>query len=295
MRTGIPKSATKLLHSSSRALAVDEVFEVNSPVEQQIRGPDIRRLRVHEGTCRGAIELAPHARREKLRHVGRDPELARRHRQEVGRLDAEQLAELVLAVELGPRQVQQPEERLEDALPVDGARLEHRLSPASREGAELLVGADSIEIALVELDDERHLPQAEAQILEVLAQVEERGGVVLGLADLRVGDERHAVGPLQDELAGRRVEHLSRNGEDLDPQRHGRGLAGALGVGAQGEGQHVEEERPVVLGLERHEAPARPVGRELVERTKVGRLPAESGAVVDELERDLATAEVDLQ
>src|SRR4029077_3492161 len=41
-------------------------------------------------------------------------------------------------------------------------------------------------------------------------------------------------------------------------------------------------------------APARPLGRELVERLEIGRLSAERGPVVDELERDLTTPEIDL-
>ena len=47
------------------------------------------------------------------------------------------------------------------------------------------------QVALIELDDERHLPDLEAVGLQVLAQVDEGRGVVLGLGELRIGDERN--------------------------------------------------------------------------------------------------------
>ena len=78
--------------------------------------------------------------------------------------------------------------------------------PRCASALDLLVGAHAVEVALVELDDERHLLEAQAEVLEVLAQVEERRRVVLGLADLRVGDEGDAVGALE---TSRRVDAWS--------------------------------------------------------------------------------------
>ena len=74
--------------------------------------------------------------------------------------------------------------------------------PAARERARSPRRSGRVEIALVELDDERQLLEAQAEVLEVLAQVEERRRVVLGLADLRVGDEGDAVGALRARGAG---------------------------------------------------------------------------------------------
>ena len=59
----------------------------------------------------------------------------------------------------------------------------------------------------------------------------------------------------------------------------------ACPLGPEDEREHVEEERAVVLRLERHEPPAAVLARELVERAQVGRLPAERRPVVDELHR----------
>ena len=124
---------------------------------------------------------------------------------------------------------------------------EHRLFAAPGELGELGVGADVGEIALVELDDQRHLPDLHAVGLEVLAQIDESGGVVLGFGELRIGDESHAVGPLQHEPARRAVNHLSRHREQLDADRD-------LFFSRERERQHVEEERTIVPRLEGHES-----------------------------------------
>ena len=121
------------------------------------------------------------------------------------------LPELVLGVELRPREVDQAEEGLEHPLPVHGARAEHRLAAAAARGrSSPRPIATRSAFALVELDDQRQLLHAQVQLFEVLAEVEERGGVVLGLADLRIGHERDPVGPLEHELARRGVQHLAR-------------------------------------------------------------------------------------
>ena len=134
-----------------------------------------------------------------------EAELLGHHRQEAlaGRSPASS-AELVLGVELVPGELQETEERLEDAAPRDGARPEHRLSPSAREDLDLLVGPHAGEVPLVELDHERHLGDGEPELTQVVAKVDEGRGVGLRLADLRIGDERDAVGPLEHEPARRR-------------------------------------------------------------------------------------------
>ena len=77
-----------------------------------------------------------------------------------------------------PRELQEAEERLEDARACTRARLEDRLAPPLRQGLDLRVGPHVGQVALVELDDERQrLARSSAELLEVVAQVEERRGV----------------------------------------------------------------------------------------------------------------------
>jgi hypothetical protein len=79
--------------------------------------------------------------------------------------------------------MEQAEERLEHALPLTALALKTGSSPSPREGSDLGVGAHAVEIALVELDDEGQLLEADTpSSFRFCAQVEERGGVVLGLA-----------------------------------------------------------------------------------------------------------------
>ena len=211
-----------------------------------------------------SVEVAPDARREQRGDVASHTELTCRHGQELVRSDAEHLRELVLAIELGPSEVKQPEERLEHASAGHRARLEHRLSAAFRQRVDLFVGAHLVEVALIELNHDGELLDAQAKLFEILPEIEERRCVVLGLADLRVGYEDDAVSPLQDEPTGRRVKHLPGDRENLDPQSHA--VSGALGLGSQRQGEHIEEERAVVLRFEGHQPPSRPLRGELVER-----------------------------
>ncbi len=117
-------------------------------------------------------------------------------------------------------------------------------------------------------------------------EIGERLRVGLLARRMRVGDEDQAVGTLQDgaprepvvDLAGHRVEVEA--GEE------------AVHL-AEVDGQEVEEERPLVIGGDRDHAAA-PIGRQaIVQEAEVGRLPAQPGAVIDDLEVDLARAVVD--
>jgi hypothetical protein len=196
----------------------------------------------------------------------------------------------VVAVELDPRDVQEAEEGLEHTSPLNGAGFEHRLAAFVGERADFVVGSHALEVPLVELNDERKLLEIDAEILEILAQVEERGRVVLGLGHLRIGDERHTVGPLQDEAPRGRVQDLAGHRKNLDTQGHSARRAVALGP--EREREHVEEEGTVVFRLEGHQAPACVFGRKLVQRLQVRRLAAERRSVINELERYLSTTEV---
>ncbi|MFT3774854.1 MAG: hypothetical protein QM820_56620 [Minicystis sp.] len=123
---------------------------------------------------------------------------------------------------------------------------------------------------------------------QVLAEVVEGLGVVLRLAGAGVGDQRHAVRALEHEPPRGRVDRLPRHREELDLERD------VPVLGPEGEREQVEEQRAVVLRLERHETAAGVCSREGVERHEVGGLSAERGAVVDELDRHLARGEVEL-
>src|SRR5205823_7897204 len=86
--------------------------------------------------------------------------------------ESELVLELVLRVERRKREMQKSHEGLEHALARrrDGGK--NGLFAATRELDELGVRPDAREIALVELDDERHLADLHPVRLEVLAQIE---------------------------------------------------------------------------------------------------------------------------
>src|SRR2546425_9756694 len=65
-------------------------------------------------------------------------------------------------------------------------------------------------------------------------------------------------------------------------------------AGGEHERKRVEEESAIVRRVQRHQMPAQLRLDALVERAQVGRLPGEPGAVVDDLERQLALARVEL-
>ena len=111
-------------------------------------------------------------------------------------------------------------------------------------------------------------------------QVGERLDVGVLHRALRVGDEHDAVDALEHELARRVVEDLAGNRVELDA-----GLESADHPDV--EGQQVEEERPVRLGLERNHLAARTGRRPAVDVVEVGGLSAQTGAVVHDLGRHL--------
>src|SRR5690606_11431830 len=93
-------------------------------------------------------------------------------RQERVGIEADLLLQVVLRVELAPREDEQPEEALDDALAVDGRRPVDRLPPARGELLDLGVAAHVREIAPVELADERDIAARSPELPRVAAEVE---------------------------------------------------------------------------------------------------------------------------
>ena len=113
----------------------------------------------------------------------------------------------------------------------------------------------------------------------VAAQAVEALQVGVEEGDLGVGDEDDAVRAAQDALARGLVEDLARGGHELEVDLE---LADHAGL----DGQEVEEVGPVGLGLEADELA--PVGAVelIVDVAEVGRLAAQAGTVVDDLDGD---------
>jgi hypothetical protein len=135
-------------------------------------------------------------------------------------------------------------ERLEDACAVHRGRLVELDGPVRVEGLIQLVEREDVrEIPLVVLENARDALEREPDLGEVLPEVLEALDVRIAHRALRVGHEDDAVDALQDELARRVVEDLAGNGVQLQA-----GLEAAND--ADVEGEEVEKERPVRLGLE---------------------------------------------
>src|SRR5262249_4337767 len=98
---------------------------------------------------------------------------------------------------------------------------------------------------------------------------------------LAVGDEHHSVHALEDELAAGVVEDLSGHGVEVEAGLEAPDLS-------QREGEEVEEERPVGLGAQADQLALRLRIGLVVDVLEVGRLPAQTWAVIDDLAVDLA-------
>src|SRR5215510_244163 len=172
-------------------------------------------------------------------------------------------------------------EGVEHAIATDGHRLEIRNlpSPAVEHELHVLERRDVGEVALVVLDDVRHLVQVVVVLAEVLLQVAEALHVLPQPVPLRVGHEHEPVHSAQHELARHVVVHLPRHGVELE-------LRGETPHRRGGDRQEVEEERAVVArGQRNHVALAR-IGQALVDMLEVGRLPGHPWPVVHDLEVD---------
>ena len=178
-------------------------------------------------------------------------------------------------------------ERLQDTLAADRDRGD-RLRLAAVEGAVEGLDLQHLrQVALVVLEDEGHLGGVEVVGEEVLRHLPVALEVLLPAVERRVRDEDERVRPLQHQSAGRRVHRLAGDGQDLQPQVE---AAEARRL----EGEEVEEDRPVLGGVDRdHLAAALGVGA-AVQHVQVGRLPPDGGPVVDELDLDRAVAVIQL-
>src|SRR5690606_30281833 len=83
------------------------------------------------------------------------------------------------------------------------------------------------------------------------------------------------------------MNHLTRNGEELDLHLESTSTA-------EMDGKHVEKKRAIVLGVDGEQASPNLARHTVVKRHEIGRLSAERGAVIDDLDTDLAAIVVDL-
>jgi hypothetical protein len=146
---------------------------------------------------------------------------------------------------------------------------------------------DLREVTLVVLEDEGHLLRHQPVREQVDLHVLEGRDVLLQHRFLAVGHEDDRVRAREHDPAGRVVLNLAGDGVDLH-------LEVVAGHGAQAEGQEVEEQRPVLGGVERDEAVAALGVGQAVDLLEVGRLAGLSGSVVDHLGFDGPFAEVEL-
>ena len=128
--------------------------------------------------------------------------------------------------------------------------------------------------------------QVEPVVPEVGLEVADRLDVGLHTLGLAVGDEDHAVDPLEDQLAAGVVEDLARHGVEVE-------AGGEAADRAEVEREEVEEQGAVGLGGQRDHLALR-VGRGLVvDVLQVRRLAAQAGPVIDDLAVDLLAGVVD--
>src|SRR4051812_16417116 len=142
------------------------------------------------------------------------------------------------------------------------------------------------QIALVVLDDERHLSEIVPVLRHVVVEILHRLEVRFHALGLGVADEDDAVDVLEYELATGVVIHLAGNRVQMEP-----GLEAA--DGSEIDGQEIEEESPLGLGSERYELSSRLRLHLAVDVLEIRRLAAEPGTIVNDLTIDLARGVVD--
>ncbi len=159
---------------------------------------------------------------------------------------------------------------------------------ASKWGAPLRVqvlvkgfdGDDVPDVPLVVLEDEGHGARRKPELGEVRFEVHERLAVRFTRGELAVRDENDAVDALQHQPPRGVVEDLTGHGVELEADLHPPDHPDV-------EGQQVEEQGAVGLGLQaQHLAAGAPRGL-LVDPLEVAGLAAQPRAVVHDLGRDL--------
>src|SRR5690606_26382503 len=190
------------------------------------------------------------------------------------------------ALELVQHELADGLERFEHAHAGTRVRLEIRHARRVQERTQLLDGNDVRQVALVVLDDVRNLVERIALLGEVGAEVVEAFLIGFEALDLRVGHEDHAVDTLEDELAARVVEHLTRHRVQVEPGLEAADLT-------ERERQEVEEERPLGLGGKAYHLAFGFGIRALVDVLQVRGFSAETRSVIDDLAVDLPGHVVD--
>ncbi|MFN8095782.1 MAG: hypothetical protein U0599_26780 [Vicinamibacteria bacterium] len=219
---------------------------------------------------------APEERREGVRHdVG--------HRTGIEAL----LLQVVLDRDRPEHVLHDGDERVEDPLAAGRNRREGLLAPQVQGAVELVSRQEAVEVLLVVLEDERDLLGNQSVREEVHLHVLEGGDVLARHRLLRVGDEDDRVGPREHHPARGVVLDLPGNRVELD-------LEVVAGDGAEAERQEVEEEGPVLRGVQRDEAVGALGVGEPVDLLEVGGLPGLRRPVVDHLRFDGPFAEVEL-
>ena len=158
-------------------------------------------------------------------------------------------------------------ERLEDPFALDRHRRNAvGLAPVERAVQDLHL-RDLREVALVVLEDERHRGRVEVMGQQILRHLPVALEVLFPAVHRGVGHEDEGVGTLQDQPARGGVHGLAGDGQDLQPQvepAEPRGL----------QGQQVEEDGPVLGGVDGDHLPAAMRVRVTMDHLQVGGLPA---------------------
>jgi len=141
------------------------------------------------------------------------------------------------------------------------------------------------QVAFVILEYERHLPNRESLVAQVLHEVIQAFDIFIFLHFERVGDENDAVNPSQYELSGGVVHDLAGNGVELDANGHVEHFADI-------EGQKVEEKGPVSPGVDGDHFAANLSGHGFMNIEQICGLPPAARAVVDYFCLDFVLAQI---
>jgi len=168
-------------------------------------------------------------------------------------------------------------ERLEDADPVDCLRLVERIGVVGVEvGIEFVDREGVFEVPFVVLEDHGQIFDFETQFDEIVDQALEALDIRLTHGSLGIGDKDQAVHTLQNEFSCGVVENLSGDGVELESRLESTDRAHL-------DGEQIEEQSTVGLGLERHHFAARIRIRLGVDVAQIRRLAAQTRTVIYDL------------
>ncbi len=176
---------------------------------------------------------------------------------------------------------------LKDPLALGGHRLKDGEAPLGvHHGPHHVHGQGVGQVPLVDLEHHREVLHLEAVLRQVFPHVAHALGVGPEAVGGRVGHKDDAVHTPQDQLAAGVVKDLAGDGVEVEA-----GLE-ALHL-PQVQRQEVKEEGALVLGGQGDHLSLAPLRDPAVNPLEVGGLPRKPGAIVDDLEVDLAIGEVD--